>query len=123
MTHRKFQLGFTLVELMIVMAIVGVLVGIAIPNLLSYRVKAQDSAAKQEAFKFYASALVHYDDKDEAIAFSESTLPDGFLRNEEITYGGSMVVNGVGVTTGTMTFSHSNSSITYTLTCSTGRID
>ena len=43
---RKNNKGFTLVELMIVIAIVGILAAIAIPNFLSYQKKAKTSEAK-----------------------------------------------------------------------------
>ena len=85
--------------------------------------KSQDAAADQEANNFYAAVVAHYGDKGAEITFSESTLPDAFLRNEEITYGGSIAVNSASVTTGTMTFSHSNSPTTYTLTGSTGAVN
>ena len=59
LTINRNQKGFTLIELMIVIAIIGILAAIAIPNYIAYRDKSFCSAAESDA-QAIASGLADY---------------------------------------------------------------
>jgi len=52
--------GFTLVELMIVVAIIGILAAIAIPNFLNFRLKAKTSEAKSNLGAIRSTQVAYY---------------------------------------------------------------
>ena len=55
----KGQQGFTLIELMIVVAIIGILAAIAIPNFIAYQAKSKQSEAKVSLGAIFTSAVAY----------------------------------------------------------------
>jgi len=53
------QEGFTLIELMIVVAIIGILAAIAIPNFIAYQAKSKQSEAKVSLGAIFTSAVAY----------------------------------------------------------------
>jgi type IV pilus assembly protein PilA len=61
---RLKQTGFTLIELMIVVAIIGILAAIAIPNFLKYQAKAKTSEAKANLKGIFVSEMTYFSDNN-----------------------------------------------------------
>jgi len=57
---KRNKKGFTLIELMIVVAIIGILAAIAIPNFLKFQAKAKQSEAKTNLGAIYISQLSYF---------------------------------------------------------------
>ncbi len=60
----KGKKGFTLIELMIVVAIIGILAAIAIPNFLKFQAKAKQSEAKQNLGAIYTAMMSYFSSND-----------------------------------------------------------
>jgi type IV pilus assembly protein PilA len=56
----KNKKGFTLIELMIVVAIIGILAAIAIPDFLKFQAKAKQSEAKQNLGAIFTTQVAYF---------------------------------------------------------------
>jgi type IV pilus assembly protein PilA len=61
---RALSKGFTLIELMIVVAIIGILAAIAIPNFSKFQARAKQSEAKANLKGIYTAKQTQFGEKD-----------------------------------------------------------
>lgn len=62
---RKQRLGFTLVELMVVMAIIGILAALAVGNFRSTQIKARDAQRKSDLKQLTSALELYFNDYGE----------------------------------------------------------
>ena len=80
MMKLRNRKGFTLIELMIVVAIIGILAAIAIPNFLRFQAKSKQSEARELLSTVYTAEMAYFAEQNSyaalgAAGFTPSSTP------------------------------------------------
>lgn len=109
--ERKNQKGFTLIELMIVIAIIGILAAIAIPQFGAYRTRGYNTSAESYAKNFYTAAQLYFSDDQSAPDITGPDDLDGIPNDPDII----VVVNDGSMDGLDVDFTHKSGDKTYSI--------
>jgi general secretion pathway protein G len=79
--RRKQQSGFTLIELIVVVTIIGILAALAISNVRWAQTKARESALRHDLFEMRKSIDDYYADKQKYPESLQTLQQQHYLRN------------------------------------------
>ena len=80
MRNRRTQSGFTLIELMIVMAIIGILITMAIPSFVGAIKHAREAALKEDLQTLRTAIDTYTMDKQKGPQSLDDLVQDGYIR-------------------------------------------
>jgi prepilin-type N-terminal cleavage/methylation domain-containing protein len=88
LNRAKNEKGFTLIEFLIVIAIIGILAAIAIPQFNQYKARAHDTAAQSDLHNIYLACKAYWTDEGSAKVCTQANAEGelyGFKNSKDVT--------------------------------------